>query len=130
MNKNTFAEAARIQAAQLPADSESRAILEYLSGYAVGWRNAKPWSIMAEALKALGFYQVSKSRFQQTLLKKSRSNKSDIFIGSTDADPAGFFLIETPDDVAVALEFYDRRIEATQKNRSRLAELSVLAFGK
>lgn len=130
MSENTFAEAARVTAAQLPADSEARAILEYLSGYAVGWRNAKPWSIMAEALKALGFYHVSKSRFQQRLLKKSRSNSSNIFIGSTDADPAGFFLIQNEDDVAVALEFYDRRIEATQKNRSRLAELSVLAFGK
>lgn len=86
-----------------------RLILLYLWLYAMGSANAKPWAWIAEWLAGKG-HRMTKQCFQQGLLKRSREGR--LFIGSTDTGPRpGYFLIASADDVAVAAEFYHRRID-------------------
>jgi len=113
-----FVESAR-QYAQETEDPGERAILEYLLENAVGSSNAKSWETMQAAIQAKGI-NMRQTDFQQTFLKKSRSQSSEIFIGSSNN---GYFLIETPDDAQIMREFYQTRIDSEQANLDRLLEL-------
>lgn len=101
-------------------DPAERALYEYLLANAVGHGNAKSWGAIQAALRRRGI-SMAQNDFQQTILKRSRSQDSDIFIGSSNN---GYFLIETTGDSEMMREFYQSRIASEQANLNRLLELS------
>lgn len=101
-----------------------RIVLEYLMKHARGNANARPWPFLESVLLANGS-PMSKKKFQQTILKKSRAN--GVFIGSNDSgDSRGYFLIETEQDAKVMCGFYHKRIKAETENLSKLTDLMRL----
>jgi hypothetical protein len=114
----TFVESARqyVQETENPAE---RAIYDYLLANAVGHGNAKSWGTIQAALRRRGV-SMRQNDFQQTILKQSRSQNSEIFIGSSNN---GYFLINTTADAEIMREFYQTRIDSEQVNLNRLLEL-------
>jgi len=115
-----FVYAARAMVRRLPRNDRTRLVLEYMLQNAVGRANAQPWSNIKNHLNAYGI-SMSKTQFQQTVLKKTRSG--DIFIGSNDHGARGYFLIRDREDAEMAREFYTRRIAAEQANLDHLNSL-------
>jgi hypothetical protein len=73
-----FLEDARNAVRRLPDGDPLKITLEYLDENAVGWRNAVPIDEVLGHLAAQG-HGMSKSQFQQTILKDTR--EGTIFIG-------------------------------------------------
>lgn len=99
-----FTEAMETQIKLLEENTADRLILEYLLKNAKGAAKAKSWKRINAHLKANGIIH-SKQMFQKMLLQRSR--KSTYFIGS---GYKGYFVIESPTDVAVVRDFYNTRM--------------------
>ncbi|TAE89488.1 MAG: hypothetical protein EAZ81_12975 [Verrucomicrobia bacterium] len=115
-----FAESARAATQNLTEESHLRIVLDYLLNHGLGRANARPWSDIENHLTSRGI-QMSQTQFQQGVLAYTRSG--DIFIGSNDHSPRGYFLIQERGDFDTAREFYVRRIAAQQTNLDHLDSL-------
>ena len=109
---------ARARIRRLPEGDPLRITLEYLNENAVGWQNAVPIDEVRAHLATQG-HEMSKSQFQQTILKDTR--EGTIFIGV--AHGKGIYLIETRADAAKTKEFYDSRIGAELAHLGNLERL-------
>ena len=99
-----------------------RLILEFLLDKAIGRANAKTWDAISRKLVGAG-WDIRKNSFQNGLLKRSR--ESDFFIGSTDAKPSGYFIIDTLKDAQEMERWYLHRITT---ETARLNHLHSLMF--
>ena len=115
-----FADSARAAVQNLNAGYPMRVVLEYLLNHGLGRANAHPWADIEAHWAAQGI-RISQTQFQQGILAETRSG--DIFIGSNDHSPRGYFLIQDRGDFDAAREFYARRIAAQQTNLDHLDSL-------
>jgi hypothetical protein len=123
---NAFYEAAKLEVLKRPETDPMRVALEYLLKRACGSKNSKPWPNLSSWLSENGI-EMSKKQFQQTVLKKSRSN--GVFIGSNDSgESRGYFIIVTKEDALVMRDFYLKRIAAEKRNLDSLNRLISIQF--
>lgn len=108
-----FVDSARAAVQNLNAVDPMWVVLEYLLNHGLGRANAHPWADIEAHLAAQGI-QMSQTQFQQGILADTRSG--DIFIGSNDHSPRGYFPIQDRGSFDAAREFYARRIAAQQTN--------------
>jgi len=125
MKKYFKDEAESIVKATMPFDTKA-VIINYLLENALGHENAKPWNMIDLALKVEGV-NISKAKFQQTILKDSR--KSSMFIGSNDHGIAkGYFIINSLKDAQVMLDWYKKRIKVETERKDHLELLITESF--
>ncbi len=113
-----FLEDARREIDRLPEGDPFRITLEYLDDHAVGWETAVPIDDVLAYLADRG-HEMSKSQFQQTILKNTR--EGTIFIGV--AHGKGIYLIADREDAAKTKEFYDSRIGSEMAHLTNLERL-------
>jgi hypothetical protein len=94
--------------------------LDWLRVHACGHENAKP---IPSVISGLGF-DMSKKHFQQTVLKKSRSNGLT-WIG---VSRGGIFNINGMADVLETVQFYTNRVQAESRNINILCAHYGLPF--
>lgn len=100
----------------LDEGTRDRLVLEFLFNNAVGHEKAVSGKKIVEHLESNGIV-ATKNDIQNGIVKESRSEEADFFIGSC---RDGFFVIDTATDAKVMLDFYDTRIAAEQTNRWHL----------
>ncbi|TSA40781.1 MAG: hypothetical protein D4R57_01445 [Verrucomicrobiales bacterium] len=121
-----FLKSANEEINRLQNGTPKKLVLEYLRDNAVGYANAKPWGDIEAHLDGKGV-RMSQTKFQQTILKESRSG--DVFIGSNDHGVGrGYFLIKDESDAKIAREFSARRIAAQVANLTNLDRLMKEEF--
>src|SRR5260221_8452969 len=98
----------------------AREAFNYLLNNAVGRSNAKTWTAIETHLTAKGL-TMSKNTFQLSVIAPSRAAK--LFIGSSDTEISGYFIIEAPADAAVTRSWYKKRILKEKENFDKLNDL-------
>lgn len=113
-----FLFAAKLLITHLPQGDAYRLTLEYLLRNGVGRANACSQPDIVDYLKSQGV-DMSVTKFQQTILKRSRAE--EVFIASSSQ---GCFLIADKVDAITMREFYKKRIQAESRNLRQLKKLS------
>jgi len=99
---------------------DGRVAFAYLMENAVGCAHAKAWPDVEAHLIQKGI-NMSKNTFQASVIKPSREGK--VFIGSTDVDFKGYFIIAKLEDADVVRAWYKKRIAKERSNLDNLEKL-------